>query len=284
MKKGTVLNIILIVLVLAGLSLILYPTVSDRLNARSQSKVISDYSQTLSAMEQPDFEKLRQQAQAYNEGIKERVNVFRPDEAELEAYQAALNVDGNGVMGYVVIPKIKCSMPIYHGTEDSTLQVAIGHMEWTSLPVGGESSHCVISGHSGLPSARLFTDIEKLTLGDSFYLRVLDEELYYQVDQILVVLPEQTDALRIVEGEDYCTLVTCTPYGVNSHRLLVRGHRVDGPDTEAPVQQSSPASAQSPAEDSAPRLWAIGIITAAAMIETMIMIFSRKTRKKEAGK
>ena len=137
-----------------------------------------------------------------------------------------LNITDSGIMGYVEIPKINCKLPIYHGIDDSVLQVAIGHIAGTSLPVGGESSHCVISGHRGLPSARLFTDIDKLNQGDTFAIHVLDETLYYEVDQIRIVKPEQTENIRITKGEDYCTLVTCTPYGVNSHRLLVRGHRL----------------------------------------------------------
>ena len=130
-------------------------------------------------------------------------------------------------MGYIEIPGINCSLPIYHGTDESVLQIAVGHISWSSLPTGGESTHCVLSGHRGLPSAKLFTNLDKLTEGSVFMLRVLDEVLTYEVDRILVVLPDEVDALQIVEGEDLCTLVTCTPYGINSHRLLVRGHRIE---------------------------------------------------------
>jgi sortase A len=142
-------------------------------------------------------------------------------------YNELLDIGGLGIMGYIEVPSIGVALPIYHGTDESLLQVAIGHLEWTSLPVGGEGSHCVVSGHRGLPSARLFTDLDKMVVGDLFMMRVLDEVLTYEVDQILIVEPHETDALRIMEGEDFCTLVTCTPYGVNSHRLLVRGARID---------------------------------------------------------
>jgi len=138
-----------------------------------------------------------------------------------------LNLSGSGVMGYVEIPTIQCTLPIYHGTDDSVLSIAIGHLEWTSLPVGGESTHAVLSGHRGLPSAKLFTDLDKLIEGDIFILRILDEILTYQVDKISIVEPKDTEGLMIEEGRDLCTLVTCTPYGINTHRLLVRGHRIE---------------------------------------------------------
>ena len=164
---------------------------------------------------------------AYNASLLERNNAYLLTEEQKAAYEQLLNVSGLGIMGYIEIPSIDCSLPIYHGTEESVLQIAIGHLEWTSLPVGGESTHCVLSGHRGLPSAKLFTNLDKLQEGDVFLLRVLDEVLTYEVDQILIVEPQETGALRIVEGEDYCTLVTCTPYGINTHRLLVRGHRIE---------------------------------------------------------
>ena len=144
-------------------------------------------------------------------------------------------------MGYVEIPEINCSLPIYHGTEESVLQIAVGHIEWSSLPVGGESSHCVISGHRGLPSAKLFTNLDKLVVGDTFLFRVLDETLTYEVDQILIVEPQEVSALTIREGEDLCTLVTCTPYGINTHRLLVRGHRVENAETARTIRVTADA-------------------------------------------
>lgn len=220
-------SIILILVFLTGLSLLLYPTVSDWWNSFRQSKTIAAYSKEVADLDEEIYQKLWAEAAAYNERLGSSVQHFTLTEEEKKAYEGLLNVSGDGVMGYVEIPSIQCTLPIYHGTDDSILQVAIGHLEWTSLPVGGESSHCVLSGHRGLPSAKLFSNLDKLAEGDIFMLRTLDETLTYEVDQILIVEPEDTDALTIEEGKDLCTLVTCTPYGVNSHRLLVRGHRIE---------------------------------------------------------
>ena len=172
----------------------------------------------------------------YNQTLAERGTSFVLSDAQKAAYEKQLDVSGVGIMGYIEIPQLGVSLPIYHGTEESVLQVAVGHMEWSSLPVGGTSSHCVLSGHRGLPSAKLFTDLDKLQEGDIFMLRVLDEVLTYEVDQIRIVEPSQVSDLQIVEGKDLCTLVTCTPYGVNTQRLLVRGHRVKN------IQQSNVTS------------------------------------------
>ena len=178
-------------------------------------------------MDDDQYEELWASAWEYNSTILERSNRFLLTDEQKEQYNQLLNVGGNGIMGYIEIPSIGVTLPVYHGTSESVLQVAVGHLEWTSLPVGGESSHCVVSGHRGLPSAKLFTDLDKLAEGDVFIFRILDEILTYEVDQILIVEPDQTDALQIQAGKDLCTLVTCTPYGINSHRLLVRGHRVE---------------------------------------------------------
>ena len=152
-----------------------------------------------------------------------------------------LDISDNGIMGYIEIPSIKCSLPIYHGVDEAVLQIAVGHIEWTSLPVGGESTHCVLSGHRGLPSAKLFTNLDQLVVGDIFIMRVLDETLTYEVDQIRIVEPQDVEALKIVPGEDLCTLVTCTPYGVNTHRLLVRGHRVENQTDAAMIYVTADA-------------------------------------------
>ncbi len=240
MKKGFS-SLILIFMVLIGLSLLLYPTVSNCWNQFHQSKLIVTYVEEVAGVDASVKEKLWSEALNYNAGILKRDNQYVPVEGELQKYYELLNVDGSGVMGYIEIPKINCYLPIYHGTQESILQIAVGHIEWTSLPVGGESTHCVLSGHRGLPSARLFTDLDKLDEGDVFTLRVLDEVLAYEVDQILVVEPDELDALQIVEGEDYCTLVTCTPYGINSHRLLVRGHRVETSEEAGNVRLTSEA-------------------------------------------
>lgn len=220
-------TIILILVFLTGLSLLLYPTVSDYWNSTRQSRAIVDYTQKVSDIDQALYDQTWADAQAYNRTLPEKEDRYTLSEAEQAEYDSLLNISGNGIMGYIEIPSIQCSLPICHGTDEAVLHSAIGHIEGTSLPVGGAGTHCVLSGHRGLPSARLFTDLDQLEEGDLFLLRVLDETLTYEVDQILIVLPTEMAALAIEEGEDYCTLVTCTPYGVNSHRLLVRGHRVE---------------------------------------------------------
>ena len=227
-KKGNFLITILLVLIFfLGLSLLLYPTVSDYWNARHQTRAIAAYAQKVTSLDADAYEQVWQQASAYNEALLTRGNTYLLSEEQKAEYQRLQDVSGLGIMGYVEIPEIDVALPIYHGTEESVLQIAVGHLEWSSLPVGGESTHCILSGHRGLPSAKLFTNLDRLEAGDVFLLRVLDETLTYEVDQILIVEPYETDALGIVEGEDYCTLVTCTPYGINTHRLLVRGHRID---------------------------------------------------------
>ena len=168
-------------------------------------------------------------------------NSFILDDSLEDQYEKLLDVAGNGVMAYIEIPKINVHLPVYHGTEEVILQVAIGHLDWTSLPVGGEGTHCVLSGHRGLPSARLFTDLDKMVIGDTFILKVLDEILTYEVDQILVVEPQDTAALQIEQGQDLCTLVTCTPYGINSHRLLIRGHRIANAEEVKVIRVSAEA-------------------------------------------
>lgn len=240
-KKSRSASLILIVIFLAGLSLLLYPSISDYWNSFHQSQAISGYAENVAQLDTQRYEKLWQDAQDYNYSLCSRANSYLLSERQKLEYENMLNIYGVGIMGYIEIPEINCALPIYHGTDESVLQVAVGHLEWSSLPVGGESSHCVLSGHRGLPSARLFTDLDKLETGDIFIIRVLDEILSYEVDQILIVEPQETDALKIVEGEDYCTLVTCTPYGINTHRLLVRGHRVENAEQAKSVHITSDA-------------------------------------------
>ena len=220
-------TIMLILVLLVGLSLLLYPTVSDYWNSMHQTKAISVYSDDVANLNEEKYQKLWTDAVEYNHRLLDRENPYLVTDEQKAHYESLLNLSGTGIMGYVEIPSINVTAPIYHGTEESILQVAIGHLEWTSLPTGGESTHCVISGHRGLPSARLFTDLDQLVTGDLFMLQILDETLTYQVDQILIVEPDVTEDLLIEEGKDYCTLLTCTPYGVNSHRMLVRGKRVE---------------------------------------------------------
>ena len=227
MKKKNMSNVILIFVFLVGLSLLLYPTLSDYWNSFHQTSAITGYAQNVAGLDDEEYDKIWSAAEAYNAKLLKRSNDFYLSSAQKKAYEQLLNVSDNGVIGYVDIPAIDLSLPVYHGTNNNVLQVAIGHLEWSSLPVGGESTHSILSGHRGLPSAKLFTDLDKLVVGDIFMLNVLDNVLTYEVDQILIIEPDELDDLVIVEGMDYCTLMTCTPYGINSHRLLVRGHRVD---------------------------------------------------------
>lgn len=235
MKKGSLSTFILILVFLAGLSLLLYPTVSDYWNSLHQTQVVTGYAQQVAGMGNAEYEKLWAEAVSYNEQLLEKADRYHLTDEELEEYEALLRVENTDVIGYIKIPAIDCTLPIYHGTDEAVLQVGVGHIEGTSLPVGGESTHCVLSGHRGLPSARLFTDLDELKVGDTFMLCILDETLTYAVDQIRIVEPSELDELEIREGEDLCTLVTCTPYGVNTHRLLVRGHRIENASADIRV-------------------------------------------------
>lgn len=220
-------TIVLCITFITGLSLLLYPTVSNYWNARHQTQAVVDYTQRIEKMD--DSEKLNEIGRAadYNSLLIDNGRRFSPGKEESELYRSVLSTDDNGMMGYITIPELRLKLAIYHGVDESVLQVGIGHIEGSSLPVGGEGTHCVLSGHRGLPSAKLFTDIDKLVIGDVFMLHVYDEVLTYEVDQILIVEPEDYSTLAIEEDKDYCTLVTCTPYGINTHRLLVRGHRIE---------------------------------------------------------
>lgn len=241
-KKGNFITPLLIMILLAGLSLLLYPAASNYWNSFHQTRAIAGYWEDVANMDTETYDRLWQEANAYNASLLTRSNAYLLSGEQKAEYARLLDVSGQGVMGYIEIPEINVSLPIYHGTEDSVLQVAVGHLDWTSLPVGGESSHCVLSGHRGLPSAKLFTNLDKLQEGDTFALRVLNEILTYEVDQILIVEPQDTDALEIEEGKDYCTLVTCTPYGINTHRLLVRGHRMDNAEAAKTVRVTADAT------------------------------------------
>lgn len=227
MKKIKISTIVLILIFLTGLSLLLYPTVSNCWNLLHQSRAIVEYSSQVEELDEELYEKIWAKAVQYNQDLADRPDRFEMTEEEKQEYESLLNVSGNGIMGYIEIPAIDCSLPVYHGTNEVVLQTSIGHLEGSSLPTGGKGTHCVVSGHRGLPSARLFTDLDKLKEGDLFILKVLDRTLTYEVDQILTVDPYDMEALEIDPQADYCTLVTCTPYGINTHRLLVRGHRVE---------------------------------------------------------
>ena len=220
-------TILLAVIFLIGLSLLLYPSVSDTWNSYHQTRAIMSYAEAVDDIDTERYERMLEEANEYNEMLAESGTKFTLTEEEIEEYNSVLSLTDSGLIGYIEIPKIGVQLSISHGTSEAVLQVAVGHMEGTSLPVGGTSTHCVLTGHRGLPSARLFTDLDKLSTGDTFMIRVLNEVLTYEVDQILIVEPTDLSALQIEEGEDYVTLVTCTPYGINTHRLLIRGHRVE---------------------------------------------------------
>lgn len=245
-KKGNASTVLLILLLIMGLSLLLYPTVSEAWNTRYNRHAVSAYTDVVSTLDENRYQEIWDQAIAFNARRLESGLMFYLSAEEETQYQQILNLSGNGIMGYIEIPSLGNKFPIYHGTDESVLQVGIGHLEWSSLPVGGESTHCIVSGHRGLPSARLFTDLDQLQKGDTFLLHILDEILTYEVEEILIVLPSETDALRVEAGKDLCTLVTCTPYGVNSHRLLVRGHRIENAAQSIQVRVTADALRMEP--------------------------------------
>lgn len=224
--KKNIVNMILVITLLAGIGLIAYPTVSDWYNSYHQSYTVMKYADTISAMKKEEIDAAWESAEQYNIEVLKRGNIWQPTEEMLDAYMKELNVDGTGIMGYIQIPKIDVQIPLYHTTNERVLQRGIGHLSGTSLPVGGTGTHCVVSGHRGLPTARLFTDLDKLVVGDKFQLNILGKTLSYEVDQIRIVEPEDFSQLQIDSEQDYVTLFTCTPYGINTHRLLVRGHRI----------------------------------------------------------
>lgn len=235
-KKKAAKIIACALIFLCGLGVLLYPVFSDLWNQFRQNQLISGYREAVSNLEPEDYTKWREAAEAYNESLDPSFrDAFTGDEIDADdPYWDLLNVNGDEIMGYIEIPKISVSLPIYHGTGEDVLQDGIGHLYGTSLPVGGKGTHCVLSGHRGLPSALLFTELDRLEKGDRFYLYVLGETLAYEVDQILVVDPDEVSSLTPDKDGDYVTLLTCTPYGVNTQRLLVRGHRVEEAEEEIP--------------------------------------------------
>lgn len=227
MMKGKWKNILLVILFLAGLSLMLYPGISNYWNSLHQSQVIVDYADQLNELEESVYRELWDAADRHNQALAGRGNQYSLPEEQEEAYWSMLDPNEMGVMAYIEIPIIDVTLPIGHGTEEDVLQKSVGHLEWSSLPIGGESTHCVLSGHRGLPSSELFTNIDQLEPGDVFYIHVLGETLTYEVDNVAVVEPDDHSLLGIEAGKDYVTLVTCTPYGINTHRLLIRGVRAE---------------------------------------------------------
>ena len=226
-KRDHFLTVLFILILFAGLSLLLYPSISNYWNSFHSTQAISNYTEEVANLDHQEYDDLWDAARKYNEELSRHDTAYRLTDEQTQQYETLLNVSGLGIMGSIEIPEIDVNLPIYHGTDESVLQVAVGHLEWSSLPIGGDGTHCVLSGHRGLPSAKLFTNLDQLEKGDTFLLRILDEVLTYEVDQIFIVEPQETAALQIEHGKDYCTLITCTPYGINTHRLLVRGHRID---------------------------------------------------------
>lgn len=233
--KEQKVNIILCLVILIGIGLISYPSVSDWWNRFHQTRAVASYAAAVSQMKTEDYNRLFAEADDYNRKLAGTGMKWSMTDEEIQEYNSILDISENGIMGYIDIPRIRQTLPIYHGTDDAVLQIAIGHLAGTSLPVGGDSTHCVVSGHRGLPSARLFTDLDRLIVGDIWTMTVLNRTVTYEVDQIRIVEPEDLSELQIVQGSDYCTLLTCTPYGINTHRLLVRGHRIPNLDGDANV-------------------------------------------------
>ena len=272
MKNGKRSTVILIAVFAVGLSLLLYPTVSDWWNSFYQSRAISSYVEAVADIDDASYDELLAQAQAYNEALAQTGINWTPTDEELAVYNGLLSVESGGIMGYIEIPAIDVHLPIYHGTSNAVLQTGVGHIEGSSLPVGGPSTHTIVSGHRGLPSAKLFTDLDQLQVGDLFMLYVLDETLTYEVDQILIVEPDDLSSLAIVDGMDYCTLVTCTPYGINTHRLLVRGHRVDNVASASTVRVPADAVQIEPT--------IVAPIVAVPMLVVLLVVMLVRTRAK----
>lgn len=225
-KSGKLSTIILIIILLVGLSVMLYPTISDWWNTREQRRAIANYQAIIYEMDSGETEKLINEARQYNEQL---VGLYAPfiNYEQIPGYEDILDVSGTGIMGYITIPVIHAEFSIYHGTSEEVLNVATGHLQGSSFPVGGSDTHAVISAHRGLPSAKLFTDLDKMVEGDLFTITILDQVYTYEVEKILTVKPEEVDKIEIIPGGDYVTLMTCTPYGVNTHRLLLRSHRIE---------------------------------------------------------
>jgi sortase A len=229
-KKASLSTIILVLIMIVGFSVLSYPFVSDYWNQFHQTRAINNYVAAVDEMDDADYDAMLRAAQDYNARLVENPNRYFMTDEERAEYESLLNVGGDGIMGYIQIPRIGVSLPIYHGTSELVLNTATGHIEGSSLPVDGETVHAALSGHRGLPTAKLFTDLDELAEGDTFTVTVLKEVMTFRVDQIHIVLPNEMQDLEFSQGEDYCTLITCTPYGINTHRLLVRGRRVDGAD------------------------------------------------------
>lgn len=272
-KKSSASTIILIIVFIIGLSLLLYPSLSNYWNSFHATRVITDYNEAIANMTEEDFDAYWDAARQYNADLLSTSNRYIMSDEQKARYDSLLNVADDGVMGYIEIPSIRVNLPIYHGVDEDILQHSAGHLPGSSLPVGGEGTHCVLSGHRGLPSAKLFTNLDRLQEGDTFMLNVLNDTLTYEVDQIRIVLPDELYDLEIEPGQDYCTLVTCTPYGINTHRLLVRGHRVE---TTADAKVSNEGLRVEP--------MLIAPIIAVPILIVLLIILLFRTRKKPEKK
>ena len=282
-RKMTIKDIIRLIVLVVAFAVLLYPTVSSYVNEKNGSKVVSNYDAESVRLSNAEKEQMLEDARAYNKEMLSNIDLIDPfsqGETSIdERYESLLNMDGSGMMGYIRIPKIKVEIPIYHGTSESVLQAGVGHFWGTSLPVGGESTHTVLTGHRGLPTKTLFTNMDKLVEGDVFYIKVLDETLAYKVDQILTVLPEETEALSIVPGKDYATLVTCTPYAINTHRLLVRGHRI--PYEEAVKIEKNTSTGIELSFTTKVLIVTLGIIFIGLVIVMLYSLYDKRRRKKK---
>ncbi|MGI6033000.1 MAG: class C sortase [Coriobacteriales bacterium] len=275
-KSSRLLDVLLVLLFVFGLLVLLYPTLSNMYMQYMMGKSVASYDSQVSQMSKKDLQKEWKKVRAYNAKLAKTGINFFPSEEMHEEYEDALNPDDdtNGMMGHVQISKLGIDLPIYHGTSDDVLQVGVGHIEGTSLPGGGKSTHASLSGHRGLPTSELFTNLDQLQEGDVFLLHILDKTLAYQVDKISVVLPNESESLQIDQGKDQCTLITCTPYGINTHRLLVRGHRVDYPDKD---YIAADAVGLDP-------LLVATLIAIPAFIAVMVGVLASRSRKRKAAK
>ena len=273
MKKKHISTIIIALIFLAGLGFLLYPTVSNLWNRAHQSRAIATYTKQVEKLDDSQNKEMLKAARKYNKSLLKKSDHWKLSKKDKKKYESLLDVSGTGIMGYIEVPKIDCSLPIYHGTDEGALQIAIGHLEGSSLPVGGKSTHCVLSGHRGLPSARLFTDLDQMEEGDVFVLNVLGRKLAYEVDQIKVVLPDEMSDLEIVQGKDLCTWVTCTPYGINTHRLLVRGHRTK-------YIEETVVRVQKEAEKKETGIWLLAGGGAVFLIIIIIVVVKRRRKRR----
>lgn len=273
-KRGSLSTVILLVIMLAGVAILLYPSVSDWWNSMHATQAIASYVEAVEDLSREDKEAMLEEAKAYNESLPEGVH-FDLTEEEYVKYESILDVTGTGIIGYVQIKSIGVNLPVYHGVDESILQIAAGHIPGSSFPIGGERTHAVMSGHRGLPSAKLFSDLDKVEEGDTFTVTVLDKTVTYEVDQIRIVLPEETDDLAIIGSADLCTLITCTPYGINTHRILMRGHRIGNADAALPAE-----AVRIPAYIVIP---AVGIPILFVLLAGMLIYYRRRAPKQLAA-